>query len=113
MDKKTGALLSYLLGWITGIIMLFVGKDDPDVKFHASQSVVFFGGLFVINAIISILSRPIGALAFVSDLVTLVAIGFWIYCLIKAWNGAGARFSIPWVGGVVAPYAEQLANSVN
>ncbi|MGK8524970.1 DUF4870 domain-containing protein [Nocardia asteroides] len=37
LDKKTSAILSYALGWLTGIIFLFVGKNDPDVRFHASQ----------------------------------------------------------------------------
>jgi uncharacterized membrane protein len=37
----------------------------------------------------------------------------WIVCLYKAWSGGGARFEIPLVGGVVTPYAEQIANSVN
>jgi uncharacterized membrane protein len=31
-NKKTYTILAYLLGWLTGLIFLFVGKDDPDVK---------------------------------------------------------------------------------
>ena len=45
VDKKTGSFLAYVLWWVTGLIMLFVGKGDPDIKYHAAQSVVFFGGI--------------------------------------------------------------------
>lgn len=114
MDKRTAALLSYLITWITGIIFLFVGKNDPDVKYHAAQSVVFFGGLTVLNIIISIVAsiNGLGAVGWIGSLVSLVQFIGWIYCLYKAWTGNGARFEIPVLGGVVTPWAEQLAGRV-
>src|SRR5450756_17368 len=51
-NKKTYTILAYLLGWITGLIFLFVGKDDPDVKWNAANSIIIFGGLFVVNLIL-------------------------------------------------------------
>jgi uncharacterized membrane protein len=115
VDKKTGSFLAYLLWWITGIIMLFVGKGDPDIKYHAAQSVVFFGSVFVLRLILGIVGGfTAGAAIYViSGLIQLAAIVIWIWCMVKAWTGGGARFPIPIVGGVVTPYAEQLANSVN
>jgi uncharacterized membrane protein len=115
IDKRTGAFLSYLLGWITGLIMLFVGKNDPDVKYHAAQSLVFFGSLTVINFILGILGSLSHTLFFVGWITNLIGLfGFimWIICLYRAWSGGGARFQIPLVGGLVSPYAEQIANSV-
>lgn len=108
LDKRTGATLSYLLTWVTGIIFLFVGKNDPDVKYHASQSIVFFGGLTVIGIILSFIPG-IRVLGIVINLVQVVG---WIYCLWKAWTGAGARFQIPVVGGAISPLVEQLAGTV-
>ena len=116
IDKRPGALLSYLLAWITGIIFLFVGKNDPDVKYHAAQSLVFFGGLQVLSIIVSIIGSIVHLFGFVSllgYLIGLFAFIMWIVCLYKAWSGNGARFQIPLVGGIVTPYAEQIANSVN
>jgi uncharacterized membrane protein len=114
MDKRTAALLSYLVTWITGIIFLFVGKNDPDVKYHAAQSIVFFGGLTVLNIILSIVSNINGlsVIGFVGSLISLIQFIGWIYCLYKAWTGNGARFEIPLLGGVVTPWAEQLAARV-
>ena len=113
VDKKTGAFLAYLLWWVTGIIMLFVGRADPDVKYHAAQSTVFFGSITVINIVLNIVGSAVHALGFVSWLVWVFAVVIWIICMAKAWSGGGARFPIPLIGGVITPYAEQLANSVN
>jgi uncharacterized membrane protein len=118
IDKKTGAILSYLLGWVTGVIFLFVGKGDPDVKFHAAQSIVFFGGMTVISFVLQILESvmpgPIRALlVLVGVVLGIYAFIMWIVCLIQAASNNGARFQIPLVGGFVTPYAEQLANAVN
>jgi uncharacterized membrane protein len=112
INKKTGAILSYVLGWITGVIFLFVGKDDPDVKYHAAQSTVFFGGLTVLYIIVDIVQSIIHPLFFVLWLIDIYAFIMWIFCLIQANNGQGARFRIPLLGDVVTPYADQLASSV-
>jgi uncharacterized membrane protein len=116
IDKRTGAFLSYLLGWVTGIVFLFVGKNDPDVKYHAAQSLVFFGGLQVLSIIVGIIGGIVHLFGFISllgYLIGLFAFIMWIVCLYKAWSGNGGRFQIPLVGGIVTPYAEQIANSVN
>ena len=114
IDTRTGAFLSYLLTWITGIIMLFVGKQNPTIKYHAAQSIVYFGSLTVVVIILDILAniRPLGFLSVIALLVNLIQFISWIYCLIKAWTGNGERFALPVVGGVVTTYAEQVANAV-
>jgi len=116
LDKKTSAILSYLLGWLTGIIFLFIGKHDPDVKFHAAQSIVFFGGLTVINIVLSIVGSFTGPVAILFGLVNLVigvfAVVIWIMSMIQANNTGGVRAEMPVVGKFIAPYADQLANAV-
>jgi uncharacterized membrane protein len=116
LDKRTGAFLSYLLGWITGLIFLFVAKNDPDVKYHAAQSVVFFGSLTVIEILVDIVTgivHPLWFLGFLNFFVSLFGFVMWIVCLVQAYSNNGARFQIPLVGSFVTPYAEQLAASVN
>jgi len=113
IDRKTGAMLSYLLWWITGIIFLFVGKNDPDVKYHAAQSTIFFGSISIIGFILREVSFfALGFLFLISILVWLFGVVVWVMCLMRANSGGGARFELPWVGGVVTPYAEQLANAI-
>jgi uncharacterized membrane protein len=116
MDKKTAALLSYLVVWITGIIFLFVGKDDPDVKYHAAQSIILFGGIQIIEILVNIvvsISSALSFLAWLNTLLTIIGILGWIYCLYKAWTGNGARFEIPVIGSIITPNAEMLAGRVS
>lgn len=116
LDKKTSAILSYVLGWLTGIVFLFVGKNDPDVKFHASQSIIFFGAVTVLNVVLSIVGSFLGVLGIIFSLVSLVvgvfALVIWIMAMVQANNTGGVRAELPIVGKYIAPYADQLANSV-
>ncbi len=116
MGKKTSAILSYALGWLTGIIFLFVGKNDPDVKFHASQSIVFFGAVSVVNIVLSIASSFLGALGIIVDLAGLAVAVFaavvWVMAMVQAYNTGGVRAELPVIGKFTAPYADRLAGSV-
>ncbi|PPJ24272.1 DUF4870 domain-containing protein [Nocardia nova] len=116
LDKKTGAILSYALGWLTGIIFLFIGRHDPDVKFHASQSIVYFGAVSVLNIVLSILGSLLGALGILFSLAGLVVAVFtvvvWIMAMVQANNTGGVRAALPIVGRFTAPYADRLANSI-
>ncbi|MBH0779356.1 DUF4870 domain-containing protein [Nocardia bovistercoris] len=115
-DKKTSAVLSYALGWVTGIVFLFVGKHDPDVKFHASQSIVFFGAVSALNIVLSIVGSLLGALGIVFSLAGLAlgvfAVVVWIMAMVAANSSSGVRVELPLVGKFVAPYADRLAASV-
>jgi uncharacterized membrane protein len=93
--------------------MLFVGKGDPDVKYHASQSIVFFGGLTALYVIVDIIRTFIPPLGIVLWLILIYGFVMWVICLVQANNGQGARFQIPLLGDLVTPYADQLANSVS
>ncbi|WP_405182487.1 DUF4870 domain-containing protein [Nocardia sp. NBC_01377] len=116
MDKKTSAILSYALGWVTGVVFLFVGKNDPDVKFHASQSIVFFGAVTVLNVVLSVLGSLLGALGIIFSLAGLalavLAFVVWIMAMIQANKTGGVRAELPIVGKFTAPYADQLAAAV-
>jgi uncharacterized membrane protein len=44
LDPKIGGLLAYLVFWVSGLVVFFTA-NDREVRFHAAQSVVVFGGL--------------------------------------------------------------------
>ena len=46
------ALLCYLGWWVTGLIFFFVEKKNNWCRFHAAQSIVFFGALTVVSIIL-------------------------------------------------------------
>ena len=48
MDGKILAAISYLGFWLTGLIMLLFVRENRFIRFHAMQSLLFFGGINVI-----------------------------------------------------------------
>jgi uncharacterized membrane protein len=51
LPENIAALLSYVLGWITGLIFLIIDKR-PYVRFHAAQSIAIFLGLHVLRGVL-------------------------------------------------------------
>jgi uncharacterized membrane protein len=109
MSENVAALLSYVLGWITGLIFYLIDKR-PFVRFHAAQSIVTFGGLHIIRIVLGIafgvgwwFGGPMGwgtlgagaALFTVLGLLTFI---LWILCMVKAYQGV--RFKLPLAGDV-------------
>jgi uncharacterized membrane protein len=105
LDPKVGGLLAYLVGWISGLIMLFT-QPDRQVRFHAAQSVVVFGGLHAFLFLwAALMSRAFGP-GFVGR--TLFALSmFVLYGLIAALWGflcvqgyTRTHFKIPGAGNL-------------
>jgi len=60
MSANVAGLLCYVAGWITGIVFVVWEKKSTFVKFHAWQSIITFGVLFVAWLILSRLLIDIG-----------------------------------------------------
>ncbi|MBI3282540.1 DUF4870 domain-containing protein [Candidatus Curtissbacteria bacterium] len=97
-NRNIVAALSYFLGFITGIIILVVERDDKYVRFHAMQSTVIFTGLFVLNLILSVVFGSLTFLGFlaavVNSVVTVAALLIWIVSMIKAYQGQVFKWPI-------------------
>ena len=119
MSENTAATLSYVLGWLTGIIFFLIDKR-PYVRFHAAQSIVTFGGLHILKIVLGMLFGfgflfggyghwgymgwgRMGLGLSILSLLGLVTFVLWIVCMIKA--ATGSRFVLP----VSGPIAENLA----
>src|SRR5689334_519368 len=81
LDENIAALLSYVFGWVSGLIFFLIEKESRLVKFHAMQSIllnVLFGVLgfvlwiiiFILILIVHQISDALGAI--ISILATLV-----------------------------------------
>lgn len=88
LPKNVAAALSYVLGWVTGIIFLLVEKD-PFVRFHAMQSIITFGLLTIIPLV-----PVVGWL--LSPLVMIVGFVLWLVLIFKAYQGE--EFKLPVIG---------------
>ncbi|MDD5085237.1 MAG: DUF4870 domain-containing protein [Candidatus Omnitrophica bacterium] len=93
MQPNVAALLSYLVGIVTGIIFYLIEKDNKFVRFHAMQSVITFGALFVLNVILPFIP-VIGWI--LMPVVNLAGLILWIVLMIKAYQGE--YFKLPVVG---------------
>jgi uncharacterized membrane protein len=93
IQPNVAALLSYLAGFITGIIFFVIEKENKFVRFHAMQSIVTFGCLFVVG-IFMVFIPVIGPI--VGMLIWLLELVLWVILMVKAYNGE--KFKLPIAG---------------
>jgi len=101
------ALLSYVLGWLTGLIFFLIDKR-PFVRFHAAQSLITFGGLHIIRIVLGGIFgfgwlyyggwANLGFGALLIGVLGLLSLVLWIVCMVKAYQGE--RFKVPIAGDI-------------
>ncbi len=106
-NKMLYSLLSYLLGFLGGLIFYLIEKEDKDVRFHAARSMIIFLGGFILIIVLGIFPI-IGWL--LSGLLNLALFVVWIYASYKAYDVKGEKFEIPVLSNFVDKFAEDLAN---
>jgi uncharacterized membrane protein len=111
LDPRVAGALAYLFGALTGVVLLLVEREDEYVRYHAAQSTVVFGGLFVLAVLTSLVSGLLTTalavgnagllLALVSPVVGLVwlvlglgALGLWLYLMLRAYRGDRVRLPV-------------------
>jgi uncharacterized membrane protein len=100
LDPNIAAGLSYVAGWVTGLIFFLIEKQNRLVRFHAMQSILF-------SAVWIVLGIVIGMIPFLGFLGVLFNLGMfvvWIVLLVNAFQGK--YFKLP----VIGDYAERYAN---
>lgn len=103
-NENLMAAASYLLGFVTGIIFLLLEKQSKFVRFHAMQSTILFGGIFVANialGFIPILGWIVGLM------LSLAAFILWIVLMWKAFQGE--MYKVPKVGDLAEKQLAKMA----
>jgi uncharacterized membrane protein len=111
VDPRLSALLCYAAWWVSGLIFLIIERQHRAVRFHAAQSLVLFGGLSVIIAVLSFGSIAMlmvsgGAFQAARMLVYLVWLGaivLWLVMMYRTYNGETWR--VPLAGDLAAKIA--------
>ena len=106
------AILSYSLGWFTGLFFFLFGREHPYVRFHALQSLLFFGAINVADVV---LFKIIGTFSkfhgfhFISAIAVLLflflnfmAFVGWVVGMIQA--ARGKYYRLPLVGDLLAKH---------
>ena len=95
IDANVAAALSYLVGFVTGIIFLLAEKDNKFVRFHAMQSTLFFIGIVIVDALLQVVIPILGFLIVIFLLIPLSAL-VWLLMMYKAYQGE--EYKLPLVG---------------
>ena len=98
LQPNVAGLLCYILGWLSGVVFLFIEGKDKFVRFHAWQSIVTFGILTALLLILSILSL-LGGLLYISLMVIywmvfILAIVLWVFLMLKAYRGQAYKLPV-------------------
>jgi uncharacterized membrane protein len=114
MASNVAGLLTYILGFITGIIFLVIEpyKNDKFVRFHAFQSIffnvaliVFWIAYMIVTSVLTFVT--LGILAMVMGLlgllISLAILAYWIFLMYKAYNNE--YYKIPFIGDLAAKQA--------
>ncbi|HTK08655.1 MAG TPA: hypothetical protein VL485_15915 [Ktedonobacteraceae bacterium] len=107
MQGALPAVLCYVGLWLSGFLFLLFEKKDRFIRFHAMQSLLFFGAVNVLYVVfISLMSSPISFVAgfaiFAFVVMNVVAVVAWFVGLIGALHGRYVK--LPFVGEIAERY---------
>ena len=121
LEDNIAALLSYVFGWISGLIFFLIEKDSQLVRFHAMQSillnvgtaviatalwVVIFILLLIANQVSGVLGSIVGVVSFLVWLAFSIGILIaWVMCLIKAYKRQ--FFKLPLIGNFAEKFSSK------
>ena len=119
LDENIAALLSYVFGWVSGLIFFLMEKDSRLVRFHAMQSILLGAAAIVIfvvfwivavvsSLVVGYISGILGGIVWIVMMLVGGALGIGIFVaaiisLIKAYQGQ--YFKLPVIGN----YAEKFS----
>ncbi len=119
LDDNIAALLSYIFGWVSGLIFYLIEKESRLVRFHAMQSILLNAGAIVLVIVLwvawivltiigAMINESIGTLfGFLGGLLFFVVwIGLLIgvvLCLIKAYQRQ--YFKLPIIGNLAEKFS--------
>jgi len=119
LDENIAALLSYVFGWVSGLIFFLMEKDSRLVRFHAMQSILLGAAAIVIfvvfwivavvsSLVVGYISSILGGIVWLVMVLVGGVLGLGIFVgaiisLIKAYQGQ--YFKLPVIGN----YAEKFS----
>ena len=119
LDENIASLLSYVFGWVSGLIFFLIEKDSRLVRFHAMQSILLNAAALVVGIVLwiawvilaiifsqvsdvlaSLVSFVLGLLILVFYIGLLIAV---VFCLIKAYQKQ--YFKLPVIGNFAEKFS--------
>jgi uncharacterized membrane protein len=121
LDENIAALLSYVLGWITGLIFMLLEKESRLVRFHAVQALilgiiglVFSFGSWIVWLVIAIIASMLpdvlgmlvmAVVGLVMLVIVLAIVVGWVIGMVKAYQGQ--YFKLPLIGNFAEKFSQK------
>jgi uncharacterized membrane protein len=114
LDPKIAGLLSYLLGWVGGLIM-YLTQKDPEVRFHGAQSILLSIAFFVVYVAMLIVTAILGQVPVLGWILgLLVSLVLWVgglalfvYMAVQGYNLNHVK--LPVIGDMAEQWASKPA----
>jgi len=91
VEENVEAALCYSLGFLTGFLFYILEKENSFVRFHAAQSIIVFGAIYVVSLLLGYVSfLPFPARMIYGLVGSLISVGgllIWILLIVKAYQG--------------------------
>ncbi len=100
LDENIAGALTYVLTILTGLIFYLAEEKNKFVRFHAVQSMIVFGGLWIISFILS----RIPMLGLLNIFVGPIGLILWILLMVKAYQGE--KYKLPMIGEYAEKYSK-------
>lgn len=100
LKENVACVLCYVLWWVSGIVFLIIEPENKTIKFHAYQSILVFGAIWVAGMIITwipFIGWIIGPIIWV--------IGFILWIALMVLASQEKKYKMPIAGN----YAEKWA----
>ena len=102
MKARTAGWLCYLFAWVTGLIFFLLERDSRFVRFHAMQSILFFGILSFLEWVCSHLPF-FGTIGGALGVVMFIG---WMVMMVKAHRGE--YYKLPLFGDLAERLIDQI-----
>jgi uncharacterized membrane protein len=104
LEKNISAMLSYILGWVSGLVIILIEKEDDFVRFHAMQSILTFGALTILSVAFGSMLMFVGA---IGALIRIAGVALWILLMVKAYQGE--KYKLPVIGDLAEQWAKKFS----
>jgi uncharacterized membrane protein len=100
LKNNVAGVLCYVLGWVSGIVFLIIEPNNKFIRFHAFQSIIVFGVLFVAGMILSWIP---GIGHFFQWIISIIAFILWIVLMVMA--SQEKKYKLPVSGDLAEKWA--------
>jgi uncharacterized membrane protein len=124
-ENRVLAAVAYVFGWISGLIVFLVSKEDRFARFHGMQAILFniacvviAVALSIVIAILAIIVGVAGAALKLGAVAGIIAMLLWLVLLVYAlaslvlllwtiWQAYnGKTYKMPLIGGLAEKWSQ-------